>query len=59
MADATSSSVEITGTRKIIVLSLAGLVCVLAVVAAAVPDAREYVVKIVQSILTAIPTLAK
>jgi hypothetical protein len=53
------SVTEITGTKKIIVLSLVGLVCILAIIAACIPDAREYAIKVVSAVLSAIPSLIK
>lgn len=48
------TSTEITGTKKIAVITLVGGVILLAVVAIFVPDARTYVVDMTKTLLGAV-----
>lgn len=54
-----SPSTDITGTKKIVVLSFVGVVVVLSLMAAIVPEARTYCTEMVKTILGAIPTAVK
>ena len=55
---ANAETVNITGTRKTVVLGLVGAVIILSATAVAVPSSREYVVTVVKLLMEFTKTFA-
>lgn len=51
--------VDITGTKKIVVLSIVGAIIVLAGVAQFIPEVRAYTIDIVKVLIAFIPAFVK
>jgi hypothetical protein len=55
----TPVSPDITGTKKIIVLSIVGVVLALALAGVAIPEARVYIGETAKMLLNTIPSFVK